>query len=147
MVQSAHKLSIERRCELLNVHRSTYYYKPKKKDETKLKEKIMGIYQKHPVYGYRRIRACLNREGEFLNHKKVQRLMKEIGLRAIYPGPVTTRPRKGDRIYPNLLKGFIVTAPYQAYQTDITYIRTLYGFMYLIAIIDSWSSYSQASIK
>ena len=67
--------------------------------------------------------------------------MKETGLKAIFPGPVTTRARKGDRIYPNLLKDIKIIRPYQAYQTDITYIRTFYGFMYLVALIDSFSRY------
>jgi len=141
MIKKNHKLSVEDQCKALNVHRSVYYYKPHKKDDSELKEKIMGIYKKYPIYGYRRIGACLKREGQNINNKKVLRIMKETGLKAIFPGPVTTRARKGDRIYPNLLKDIKIIRPYQAYQTDITYIRTFYGFMYLVALIDSFSRY------
>lgn len=141
MINKQHKLSQEQQCALLEVPRSTYYYKPVVKQEASIIERIMQIYQTYPVYGYRRITACLQRDGMAINKKRVQRLMKTTGLKAISLGPVTTRYKAGDKIYPNLLKNTLINSPFQAYQTDITYIRTIYGFMYLTALIDSYSRY------
>lgn len=141
MINRLHKLSLERQCELLEVNRSSYYYKPIKKDEEGLKKNIMTLYQKYPIYGYRRITAYLKQDNLIINHKKVLRLMRNLQLKAIYPGVVTTKPAKGALIYPNLLKGLEIIRPHQVYQTDITYLRTLHGFMYLVAIIDAYSRY------
>ena len=141
MINRLHKLGVEKQCELLEVNRSSYYYKPVRRDEGAIKNKIMALYQKYPIYGYRRVTACLKQDNLIINHKKVLRLMRDLHLKAIYPGVVTTRPAKGGLIYPNLLKGLKIIRSHQVYQTNITYLRTLHGFMYLVALIDAYSRY------
>ena len=141
MINRLHKLSLERQCALLEIHRSRYYYNPVQKDEGVIKNKIMALYHKYPIYGYRRVTACLKQDNRIINHKKVLRLMQELQLKAIYPGVVTTKPAKGALVYPNLLKGLEIVRPHQVYQTDITYLRTWHGFMYLIALMDAYSRY------
>jgi putative transposase len=140
MINKAHGLSIRLQCQLLDLHRSRIYYKPiLKSDDTLLANELAELYRQYPMYGYRRLRAMLYRQGHQVNGKRVLRLMRELGLRAIYPAPRTTILDKKAYKHPNLLKDLIVTQPHQVWQIDITYLRTDHGFMYLNALIDIYS--------
>jgi putative transposase len=96
-------------------------------------------YLKTPFYGIRRMTAHLRSLGYSVNHKRVQRLMRKMGLEAVYRKPNTSLPNKEHTIYPYLLKGLRITRPNQVWATDITYIPMAKGFMYLIAIVDLFS--------
>jgi len=102
---------------------------------------IDGIYLQHPTFGSRMMTAWLNREGENLNRKRVQRLMRLMGLEAIYQHPRTSDPAAGHRIYPYLLRDFVVSRRDEVWSTDITYVPLARGFMYLVAILDWHSRY------
>lgn len=133
------KLSVRRQSQLLLLNRSSLYLQPKIKDDSYLCNLIVEIYSNYPMYGYRRITAILRREGTKVNRKLVQRLMQEMNLRAIYPGPNTSRRNLADKVYPYLLSSTAVTRPNVVWQTDITYLRVQGGFMYLVALIDVYS--------
>jgi putative transposase len=137
------QISIRRQCDLVSLSRSSFYYEPGK--ESELNMLLMRLldeqYTKTPFYGIRRMRAGLNRQGYQVNHKRVQRLMRTMGLYAVYPKPRTTVSNKGDRVYPYLLRNFSIERPNQVWSTDITYVRMQHGFMYLTAIIDWFSRY------
>lgn len=96
-------------------------------------------YMKTPVYGTRSMRDFLNRQGYRVNRKRVQRLMRLMGLEAIYPKPVTSKPHPEHRIYPYLLKNMDINRPDMVWASDITYIPLKRGFMYLVAVMD-WHS-------
>lgn len=141
MIDREHqKLSIRRQSELLSLNRSSLYIKTKSKnDDLELCNLIAEIYSSYPVYGYRRIRAMLVRLGFYVNHKKVARLMRLMNIRAIYPGPNTSKKAIGSMVYPYLLSNLTIDKPNQVWQVDITYLRTGNGFMYLVAIIDVYT--------
>src|SRR4029077_13517791 len=98
-------------------------------------------YTAHPLLGSRRLTRWLNEDGEAVNRKRVQRLMRLMGLEAIYPKPRLSAAGRGHRIYPYLLRGVSIERPDQVWSTDITYIPLLHGFMYLAAIIDWYSRF------
>ena len=98
-------------------------------------------YTRTPFYGIRRMTAWLNSIGEQANHKRVARLLRLMGLEAIYPKPRLSKPATGHRLYPYLLRGLPIIRPNQAWGTDITYIRLAQGFIYLAAIMDWFSRY------
>lgn len=134
-------LSIKRQCAALSLNRSSLYYKEKKpcdKDETLLNQ-IRDIWEKWPFYGYRRIHISLVKQGVIVNRKRIQRLMKEAGIQAIYPRPNTSANIKEHRRYPYLLRNIDIIRPNQVWSTDITYIKLPTGFVYLVAILDVFS--------
>lgn len=141
MIDPEHQeLSIRRQSKLLSLNRSSLYLKTKSKnDDLELCNLIVEIYSNYPVYGYRRIRAMLLRRGFYVNHKKVARLMRLMNIRAIYPGPNTSKKAIGSMVYPYLLSNLAIDKPHQVWQVDITYLRTTNGFMYLVAIIDVYT--------
>jgi putative transposase len=102
---------------------------------------IDELFTEHPFYGRRRITAALCRQGTIVNHKHVARLMRAMGLEAIYPKPRTSTPDKQHEKFPYLLRGLRIDRPNQVWATDITYIRLRAGFVYLMAIIDWFSRY------
>ena len=104
-------LSLRQQCKLLAVHRSRLYYKPTPLNDTGLMNRIVEIHLRCPQYGYRRIHAQLKRDGALVNRKRVQRLMKESGLQALYPKPKTTLRGTGHQTFPYLLGGFECTDP------------------------------------
>ena len=116
-----------------------YYEESDKTENFVLSNKIAEIYSSYPIYGYRRITAMLARENIEANRKRVQRLMREMDLYAIYPRPNTSIKDKEHAVFPYLLKGLVLTKTHQVWQVDITYLRTTKGFMYLVAIIDMYS--------
>ena len=141
MIDRNHQeLSIRKQSQLLLLNRSSLYTEPKvKDDETELCNRIAEIYSSYPIYGYRRITAMLNRQGMAINHKRVLRLMREMNLKAIYPGPNTSKKAIGAMIHPYLLSNIVIDRPGKVWQVDITYLRTHNGFMYLTALIDVYS--------
>jgi putative transposase len=100
---------------------------------------IDAEYTRRPFYGSRRMGVFLKTAGHVVNRKRVQRLMRQMGLAGMAPGPNTSRPQPEHKIYPYLLRGVAVTRPNQVWSTDITYIRLAHGFAYLVAIIDWYS--------
>jgi putative transposase len=134
-------LPVTRQCELLNLNRSTVYYQPKpvSEEDLKLMRRIDEMYLKRPFYGSRRIRDWLQDEGITVNRKRVQRLMQQMSLVAIYPKKRTSKPGKGHKIYPYLLRNLTIDRPNQVWATDLTYIPMAKGFVYLVAIIDWYS--------
>jgi putative transposase len=137
------QLSVIRQCDLLDLPRSSFYYQPVtvNPQNLHLMKLIDKEYTEHPFYGIRRMTAWLRSQGEPVNHKRVARLMRQMGLEAIYPRPRTTIPADNVRKYPYLLKEVTVTTPNQVWSTDITYIRLEKGFIYLVAVIDWYSRY------
>lgn len=132
------ELSIRRQCELLDLERSTYYYQPEEEtpENLALMRAIDEAYLKRPFYGSRRLAQELG-----LNRKRVQRLMRIMGLEAVGPKPRTTRRAKEHKIYPYLLRNVEVTRPDQVWSTDITYIPLGSGYLYLTAVLDWYSRY------
>lgn len=98
-------------------------------------------YTETPFYGWPKITAWLHRQGHQVNHKRVRRLMRLMGLQAIYPRRKTSLPAKDHKVFPYLLRGFKITRPNQVWSTDITYVPMQCGFMYLVAVIDWYSRY------
>jgi len=130
-------------CELLGLCRSTYYYQTREKDNLNLK--LMNLideqFTRTPFYGVPRMTALLRRQGYQVNPKRVRRLMRFMGLEAIYPKRNLSKPSKEHKIYPYLLKGACIEKPNQVWCADITYIRLADGFIYLVAIMDWYSRY------
>jgi len=135
------KLSLSRQCRLLKLNRSTVYYKkqPIKPIDLRLMQLIDKQYLKTPSWGSRSMRNHLRRLGYKVNRKKVQRLMRLMGLQAIYPKPKTSRPHPQNKVYPYLLRNLKIDRPNQVWAADITYIPMNRGFMYLVAVMD-WHS-------
>ena len=136
-------LSIVRQCELLVISRSGLYYQPKgiSEEDLTLMKLIDRQYLMTPYYGARKIAAWLKGQSYSVNRKRVRRLMRLMGLKAIYRHPRTSKPAPGHKIYPYLLGGLKITRPNQAWAADITYIPMARGFLYLVAIIDWYSRY------
>jgi putative transposase len=134
---------VRRQCELLGLSRSSLYYEPggEAAEDLRLMRRIDERYTACPFYGSRRMTAWLNEQGEGVNRKRVQRLMRVMGLEAIYPKPRLSLAGKGHRIYPYLLRGVKVERRDQVWSTDITYVPMPSGFMYLAAVIDWFSRY------
>jgi len=137
------EISVMRQCELLGISRSTYYYRPRPISELNLElmRLIDEQYTKTPFYGVPRMTAWLRRQGYEINHKRVERLMKLMGLEAVYPKRRLTVASKEHKIYPYLLRGVEIKEPDQVWSADITYIRMLRGFLYLVAVMDWYSRY------
>lgn len=135
--------SVRRQCQLLSLNRSSLYYDPR--PESDLNERLMRrldeLYTAHPFLGYRKLTRLLQTEGHNINGKRVLRLLRLMGLQAIYPKPDTSKPHLKHPIYPYLLKNLIIARPCQVWATDITYIRLRRGFCYLVAVIDWYSRY------
>ena len=130
------KLSVRRQCALLGLARSGVYRPPSPADEddAAAMRRIDALYTDHPFYGSRRIAFELK-----MNRKRVQRLMRLMGIVALGPKPRTSKPAPGHRIYPYLLRNLTVDRPNQAWAADITYVPIGAGFFYLVAIMD-WAS-------
>ncbi len=140
-IHIAHELPKTRRCELLDVARSSAYYRPEPVSEADLAlmRLIDEVHLQFPFYGSRRMRDELEDCGHTVNRKRVQRLMRQMDLRALYPRHRTSQPGKGHKIYPYLLRDLAIERSNQVWATDITFIPMTKGFMYLVAIMD-WHS-------
>jgi putative transposase len=137
------EISVHRQCELVGLPRSSFYYAPVPEDPEDLR--IMRLldeqYTKTPFYGIPKMRKYLDDCGECVNEKRIRRLMRKMGLMAVYPKKNLSKPFWKHKKYPYLLRGFKITRPNQVWGTDITYIRLAQGFVYLVAIIDWFSRY------
>jgi putative transposase len=142
LIEPGHpELSIRTQCDLLGLNRSSFYYQPVGIDDYTLflMRLIDEQYTRTPFYGVPKMTAWLHRQGHHVNNKRVRRLMRLLGLSAIYPKPKLSRPNSQHKIYPYLLRGVRINRINQVWGTDITYIRLYHGFIYLTAIID-WLS-------
>lgn len=150
LVDSKLEISITKQCKLLQIGKSSLYYKAVKifssEAELKLLNAINDIYSEFPSYGYRRVQSQLVRDGFNVGRKLVRKAMRYMGIEALYPKPKTTVANKEHKKYPYLLKEFqndkgqvIIEKPNQVWSTDITYIKLEKGFVYLAAVID-WNS-------
>jgi putative transposase len=137
------QLSVRRQCELLGLQRSSFYYQAATASAVNLR--LMRLldeeYTRHPFYGSRKLTWWLQQHGEAVNRKRVQRLMRLMGLEALYAKPRLSQGSKDHRVFPYLLRGVAITRPDQVWSTDITYVPLTAGFMYLAAIIDWYSRY------
>ena len=137
------QISMRRQCELIGLNRASYYYQPA--EENALNLELMRLideqYTKTPFYGWPRMTVYLQKKGYRVNHKRVYRLMKKMGIQAIYPKKRLKNERQEHTIYPYLLKDVQIVQPNQVWSSDITYIPLQHGFMYLLAVIDWYSRY------
>ena len=144
MIEKQHRrIAIYRQCALIGLARSSFYYRKCQRavDTNVVMRLIDEIYTKYPFYGVRRITNALQRLGRCINHKRVGRLMRLMGLEAIYPKPRLSIANKEHRTYPYLLRNLSIMRPNQVWSTDITYIRLRRGFVYCAAIMDWFSRY------
>ena len=141
LVEANTEPSMRRQCELLGVNRSSLYYEAVKPDveELALMRRLDELHLKYPFYGTRKLTQTLKKEGHVVNRKRVQRLMRVMGLESTAPKPNTSKPSPEHAKYPYLLRNLKVSRVNQVWAADITYIPMAYGFIYLVAIID-WCS-------
>ena len=145
LVEPGHEaLSVQRQCELLGLARASYYYEgvAVSAENSRLMNLLDEQYTKTPFYGVRKMTAWLNEvKQESVNVKRIRRLLRLMGLEAIYQKPRLSQAAAGHRIYPYLLRGMKIERVNQVWSTDITYIRLQGGFVYLVAVIDWYSRY------
>jgi putative transposase len=135
--------SVRQQCELLSLNRSTWYYATAEESAENLclMRLIDEQYLRRPFFGSRRMAVWLESVGHVVNRKRVQRLMRLMGIEALYPKPRTTQNNPEHRIFPYLLRDVAIVRPDQVWSTDITYVPMPRGFMYLTAVIDWYSRY------
>lgn len=135
-------MSVKKQCDLLGISRTAYYYKPQNKSEDKdlsdLKL-ILATLQEIPFYGYRKISKKLLPDHSHMTRKRVRRIMRRFGLRAIYAKPNLSKARKEHKKYPYLLRNKIIRHPNQVWASDITYLKLPGGSAYLVVILDLYS--------
>lgn len=138
-------LSLRRQCELLGVARSSYYHQSQSDEETEENLAYLRLideqYLRTPFFGSRQMTAWLHRQGYDVNRKRVQRLMRFMGIQGSVPGPQTSRSHPQHPVYPYLLRGMRLSHANLVWSTDITYVPMPRGFMYLVAVIDWYSRY------
>src|SRR3989339_853087 len=149
MVEPDHcRINLQRQCELLGLNRSSWYLcttggqKPLESDENlALMRAVDEEFTAHPFFGSRQMRNILRRKGWIINRKRMQRLMRKMGLVSVAPKPGLSKPAPGHRIYPYLLRNLPIVRPNQVWSTDITYIPLNGSFCYLTVILDWFSRY------
>ena len=143
MVNRTEPLPVRRQCELLDLPRSTFYYQPQPVPEgdLDLMRTLDECHLQRPFYGSRRLRDWLEDLGYVISRKKVQRLMRTMGLTALYPKRNLSKRHQAHTVYPYLLRGLVIDRPNQVWAADVTYIPMAKGFLYLVAIIDWYSRY------
>lgn len=144
LIEPGHRgISIARQCVLLNLSRSSFYFEPAHENEYNLQ--LMSLideeYTRHPFFGSRKIAKWVGENGHTVNRKRIQGLMRKMGVVAIYPKPKLSMASRQHKIYPYLLRNVVIAYPNHVWSTDITYIRLRHGFVYLTAIIDWYSRY------
>lgn len=136
-------MSISEQCRLLQISRSSYYYKPREESPENLEymKRIDELYMDNPTWGSRKMRDRLRLDfpGRRINRKRVQRLMNLMGIEAIYPKKNLSKRHPDHKIYPYLLRNLDINRPNMVWCTDITYIRLQHGFVYLVAVLDWYS--------
>ena len=140
------RLSVRRQCDLLGLSRGSWHYtsRGESPENLQLMRLLDEQYTRTPFYGVLRMTAWLQRQGYVVNEKRVRRLLRTMGLMAIYPSPKTSLPAPLHQMYPYLLRGVAITRPNFVWSTVITYIRLAHGFVYLVAIMDWFSRYVRA---
>lgn len=135
--------SLREQCQLLGVNRSQLYYQPvgERHENLMLMQLLDEQYTRTPFYGVLRMTAWLRSQGHLVNPKRVRRLLRKMGLEAIYQRPDTSKPSPDHQVFPYLLRGLEIKRCNQVWSTDITYIRLAHGFVYLMAVIDWYSRY------
>ena len=142
MIDPGHPvLSIKRQCELIGLSRSSYYREPapERKENLELMKVIDEIYTRFPFFGSRKIRDSLNRRDYEVNRKRIQRLMRLMGLASVAPVKKTTLPNRANKTFPYLLNNLGINWANQVWCSDITYIRLAHGFVYLTVVMDWYS--------
>ncbi len=136
-------ISVERQCELLGLGRSSYYYRPiGESEENLLYMRLLDEqYTRTPFYGVEKMTTFVREQGDAVNPKRVRRLLRTMGLEAVYPKPRTSVKERETGVYPYLLTGLAIVRPNQVWAADITYIRLRRGFAYLVAVMDWYSRY------
>ena len=135
-------ISINKQCEILELPKSSFYYKKKQhfsSNEKSIKRCIVDIYEDLPFYGYRRVYQELKTMDIKIGKDRIQKYRKELNLKTIYPNKKTTIPNKQHKKYPYLLKDLDINRPNQVWASDITYLKLPGGYCYLVAIIDWYS--------
>jgi len=135
------KLSIRRQCHLLGIARSGVYRPPRAANDNDLglMRRLDELFTQWPFLGSRRLATMLRDDGHAINRKRVQRLMRQMGIAALGPKPRTSKPAPGHKVYPYLLGGLVIDRPNQVWAADITYIPIGRGHLYVVAIMD-WAS-------
>ena len=143
LIEPIDEPNICHQCELLDISRGAYYYQPcpETEENLRLMRLLDELHLEHPVYGSRRLGVLLAQQGHEVNRKRVRRLLRVMGIEAIYPRRSLSQLGEEHEIYPYLLKGLAITGPNQVWCSDITYVPMAYGFMYLVAVMDWWSRY------
>lgn len=141
MISPEAPVSISEQCRLLRVSRSGYYYEAQGESEENLAimKRIDELYMDNPAWGSRQMRDRLRLEGNKVNRKRIQRLMRIMVIEALYPKKNLSRPHPDHKVYPYLLRGLDINRPDMVWCADITYIRLRHGFAYLVAVLD-WHS-------
>lgn len=144
MIESGYAMiSVSRQCELLNLLRSSYYYASERDESYNqlLMNRIDEQFTKTPFYGVPKMTVWLRRQGYPVNPKRVRRLMRLMGLEAIYPKPRLSKASPEHKKYPYLLKNLVIDRPDRVWCADLTYIRMLHGFVYLVVVMDWYSRF------
>ena len=149
LIERSGDISISQQCWLLGLARSSYYYRPIAAEGTDeadggdaaLMRLLDEQYTRTPFYGVPRMTAWLQQRGHGVGPKRVRRLLRAMGLEAIYPKPRLSKPAPGHRIFPYLLGSARIERPDDVWATDITYVRMRHGFVYLTAVMDWWSRF------
>jgi putative transposase len=144
LVEPRHpQLSLTRQSQLLGLSRGSLYYQARGEsaENLQLMRLLDEQYTRTPFYGVRKMTAWLRGLGYPVNEKRIRRLLRLMGLEAIYQRPRLSDPAPGHRVYPYLLRGLAIERPNQVWSTDITYVRLLHGFVYLVAVIDWFSRF------
>ena len=137
-------LSVRKQCEILEINRSTLYYKPRSENPFNIavKDAVRFLHSKYPFYGHRKTTKQLKRMGFKVGLRRIRRVRKELGIRTIYPKPNLSKPRQEHKKYPYLLKGLDIDHANMVWSTDITYVRIKKkGWIYVVAVIDWFSRY------
>lgn len=137
------EIPVSTQAKLLGINRTSLYYrtKPARAKDIELKHRIDEIYTKVPFYGSRKVTETLKNAGWGISRPTVQKYMREMGIRAIYPKPRLSQPGKGHKIYPYLLRNLKPSKPNQVWGVDITYVKLKHGWLYLYAILDWYSRF------
>ena len=138
MIDRNHDLPVVRQCQILALARSTAYYTPKptSTEDLALMRRMDELHLEFPFAGSRMLRDLLRNEGQPVGRKRIRRLMRQMGIEALYRKPNTSRRHAAHPIYPYLLRNLRIERPNHVWATDITYIPMRRGFVYLVAIVD-----------
>jgi putative transposase len=141
MINPGHELSVSRQAGLLEISRSTIYYRPRPLSDSDLMlmRRIDELHMNYPFAGSRMLRDMLSHQGLEVGRRHVRTLMRRMAIETLYRKPNTSKPAPGHKIYPYLLRGLSITRPNQVWAMDITYIPMARGFVYLAAVIDWFS--------